>query len=85
VSEWPFRNLNSVASIFNGKTPSKADQRTEGHPVLKIKDVSAEGKFRGKFESFVDASFSSKYASKLLRAGDSLILNAAHNASHVAS
>lgn len=85
MSGWPLLSLNSVASVFNGKTPSKSDQRNDGHPVLKIKDVSAEGKFRGKFESFVETSFSSKYASKLLRSGDSLILNAAHNASHVAS
>ena len=85
ISGWPLRSLNSVASVFNGKTPSKPDQRNDGHPVLKIKDVSAEGKFRGKFESFVETSFSSKYATKLLRSGDSLILNAAHNASHVAS
>ena len=85
MNGWPLCSLASVASVFNGKTPSRADQRNEGHPVLKIKDVSAEGEFRGKFESFIEASFSSRYANKLLRAGDSLILNAAHNASYVAS
>jgi type I restriction enzyme S subunit len=80
-----FRPLAEVADVFNGKTPSKAEQRTEGHPVLKIKDVSAVGDFKGKFESFVDPTLASKHQPRWIRSGDSLILNAAHNADYVAS
>lgn len=77
--------LGDVAEVFNGKTPSKAEQRAKGHPVLKIKDVDESGKFRGMFNSFVDAAFSSKYESKTIKSGDTLILNAAHNADYVGS
>lgn len=82
---WKKVRLVEVASIFNGKTPSKSEQRTEGHPVLKIRDVSAFGNFRGKFESFVTPEFADRFASKQVRSGDILILNAAHNAEYVAS
>src|SRR5258706_1216657 len=77
--------LESVAAVFNGKTPSKAEQRREGHPVLKIKDVSEDGVFQGHFDSFVDFELASKHEWRWIRAGDSLILNAAHNAEYVAS
>jgi type I restriction enzyme S subunit len=79
------RPLAEVADVFNGKTPSKTEQRTEGHPVLKIKDVSATGGFKGKFESFVEPTLAAKHQSRWVRSGDSLILNAAHNADYVAS
>lgn len=71
--------------MFNGKTPAQSEQRSTGHPVLKIKDVSALGEFRGRFESFVDASLATALAEKQIRDGDILILNAAHNADYVAS
>jgi type I restriction enzyme S subunit len=77
--------LEEVAEVFNGKTPSQADQRTEGYPVLKIRDVSEFGEFRGRFESFVDPRFAETFASKQVRDGDTLILNAAHNADYVGS
>ena len=77
--------LGAVASVFNGKTPSKDEQRELGHPVLKIKDVSENGSFRGKFSGFVDESLASKYQAKWISPGDTLILNAAHNADYVAS
>ena len=79
------KKLAEVASIFNGKTPSKSEQRTEGHPVLKIRDVSEHGEFRGKFESFVDINFAQKYSQKFVQTGDTLVLNAAHNADYVGS
>lgn len=75
--------LSKVASIFNGKTPSKADQRSSGYPVLKIKDISEYRRFEGIFESFVDADFAEKFNEKKILAGDILILNAAHNADYV--
>ena len=82
---WPVVELASVSVVFNGKTPSKADQRTVGHPVLKIRDVSEQGEFRGKLESFVDPEFAEKYSTKQIQLGDSLILNAAHNSAYVGS
>lgn len=77
--------LEDVADIFNGKTPSKAEQRGTGYPVLKIKDVNELGEFRGTFESFVDSQLAETFASKQVRDGDTLILNAAHNADYVGS
>jgi type I restriction enzyme S subunit len=56
-----------------------------GHPVLKIKDVDEHGVFRGPFESFVDESYAENFSKKIIRAGDTLILNAAHNADYVGS
>jgi type I restriction enzyme, S subunit len=77
--------LSEVARVFNGKTPTKSDQRNEGHPVLKVRDVDEQGVFRGPFGSFVEPGYVSKYAQKLVQAGDSMVLNAAHNADYVAS
>jgi type I restriction enzyme S subunit len=85
MSEWKIAKLTEVAAVFNGKTPSKLEQRTEGHPVLKIKDVSELGEYRGKFESFVDPELATKFANEQVQEGDTLILNAAHNADYVAS
>lgn len=77
--------VGSVAEVFNGKTPAKSEQRDTGHPVLKIRDVDEFGQFRGGFESFVDASFAAKHGGRHVKDGDTLILNAAHNASYVGS
>lgn len=79
------RRLADIADTFNGKTPSKAEQKTEGFPVLKIKDVSEWGRFRGRFESFVETSLAEKHSARWVRKGDTLILNAAHNADYVGS
>lgn len=81
---WDAVLLGSVAEVFNGKTPSKAEKRSEGRPVLKIKDVDESGNFRG-FDSFVEPAFHEKYSNKAVRAGDTLVLNAAHSATHVGS
>ena len=83
--QWTTTELDKVASVFNGKTPAKSEQRSEGHPVLKIRDVDEMGLFRGPFESFVDDDLAQKHGVKKVRAGDTLILNAAHNADYVAS
>lgn len=77
--------LGRVAKIFNGKTPPRGDQRDVGHPVLKIIDVDESGLFRGKFGSFVDPAFAAGFAEKFAFKGDTLILNAAHNADYVGS
>jgi len=77
--------LADVAAVFNGKTPSVAEQRDKGHPVLKIKDVDEVGCFRGAFESFVDQSLAESFRHKWIQPGDTLILNAAHNSNYVGS
>ena len=79
------KRLGDIATVFNGKTPSKAEQRDTGFPVLKIKDVSETGQFRGAFTSFVDESMADKHSGRWIHSGDTLILNAAHNADYVAS
>jgi len=76
-------SLKKVASVFNGKTPSKAEQRNTGHPVLKIKDVDAYGRFIGQYDSFVEDGVIKKNSGKLLLGNETLILNAAHNADYV--
>ena len=79
------RRIDEVAVVFNGKTPSKSEQRDGGHPVLKIKDVDALGRFRGMFSGYVDADLARKHVKQQLAGGETLVLNAAHSATHVAS
>ena len=77
--------LEKVAQVFNGKTPSKSEQRISGYPVLKIKDVDENGNLKRSFDSFVDDEFYQKHKSKCIHIGDTLILNAAHNAEYVSN
>ena len=77
--------LSDVAEVFNGKTPSKKEQRGNGYPVLKIKDVNRNGYFLGNFNSFVDIDFYNKNKEKRIKIGDTLILNAAHSSEYVGS
>jgi type I restriction enzyme, S subunit len=85
VTRFPHIPLVQLASVFNGKTPSRTEQRDKGHPVLKIRDVDENGSFRGPFESFVDDMFVAQHSDRRASAGDTLILNAAHNADYVGS
>ena len=80
---WSLSELSDVAEFFNGKTPSKAEQRDSGAPVLKIKDVTEDGLFKGAFESFVDQDMADKFTQKAIEKDDTLILNAAHNSDYV--
>lgn len=77
--------LKNIASIFNGKTPSKAEQRDMGFPVLKIKDIDENGFFKGNFDCFVDQELADGLLKKHIQVGDILILNAAHNSKYVGS
>src|SRR5437762_881796 len=77
--------LADIAMVFNGKTPSQQEQKSNGFPVLKIKDVSENGKFLGHFDSFVSFDLAREFAEKVICPGDTLILNAAHNADYVGS
>lgn len=75
--------LKKIASVFNGKTPSKDEQRESGFPVLKIKDIDDRGFFKGKFDSFIDHQLAERLKRKYTKVGDTLILNAAHNSDYV--
>ena len=79
------QEIRAFGVAFNGKTPSKEEQRSSGRPILKIRDVDEAGQFRGVFESFVDPAFYERHPKKKLNAGDTIILNAAHNADYVGS
>jgi type I restriction enzyme S subunit len=79
------QEIRAFGVAFNGKTPSKEEQRISGRPILKIRDIDEAGQFRGVFESFVDPAFYERHAKKKLNAGDTIILNAAHNADYVGS
>ncbi len=85
MNQFSLVDLSEYAAVFNGKTPANADKRASGKPVLKIKDVSEDGRFRGYFDSFVDSAFVEKHETKRVQQGDILILNAAHNADYVGS
>ena len=79
------RRIDEVAVVFNGKTPSKSEQRGSGHPVLKIKDIDELGRFRGTFSGHVGADLAQKHVKQQLAGGETLVLNAAHSVTHVAS
>src|SRR3546814_18908430 len=77
--------LGDVAEVFNGKTPAKSEQRVEGYPVLKIRDVDEVGAYRGVFGSYVDEKLALKFRSKWIVPGDTLILNETRNADYIVS
>ena len=79
------RRIDEVAVVFNGKTPSKSEQRGSGHPVLKIKDIDELGRFRGTFSGHVGIDLAQKHVKQQLAGGETLVLNAAHSVTHVAS
>lgn len=79
------QEIQYFGEVFNGKTPSKEEQRSGGRPILKIRDIDETGQFRGVFESFVDDAFYNRHAKKKLKTGDIIILNAAHNSDYVGS
>jgi restriction endonuclease S subunit len=80
-----FQEIHTFGEVFNGKTPSTSEQQSSGLPILKIRDIDENGKFRDNFESFVDQHFYNKYSKKRLKTCDTIILNAAHNSDYVGS
>lgn len=83
-TNWQTKKLQDICEVFNGKTPSRVEQRKEGYPVLKIRNISPNGKLT-RFGSFVDENFFNEFKDKALQKGDILILNAAHTSSYVGS
>lgn len=77
--------IKNCAIVFNGKTPSKEEQRQFGKPILKIKDIDEYGMFLNELPSCVDDKFYRKHSKKALKEGDTLVLNAAHSSQYVGS
>lgn len=65
-NNWQTKKLGEVCEVFNGKTPSRVEQRKEGYPVLKIRNIGVDGGLT-RFESFVDERFFMDLKIKLLR------------------
>ena len=83
-TDWPTVELGEVVEIFNGITSKKSDYRDNGSvKVIKVKDFD---ELRVYFDKDDKGWIEHEIATnKYLQMGDSLMINAAHNASHVAS
>ena len=80
----PIEEIGNIADVFNGITSKKSAYKNSGLvKVIKVKDFDELNVYfdkdeRGWIEKEIDTT-------KYLQQGDTLIINAAHNASHVAS
>ena len=83
-TDWPMVELGVVADIFNGITSRKSDYQDSGLvKVMKVKDFDEIDVYFDKNErGWINYRITTH---KYLQVGDSLMINAAHNASHVAS
>ncbi len=74
--------LSDVAEVFNGKTfPRKEYSNTGNLKVIKVKDYDEYGVYFDKDEKgWVNTDYETD---KFLKKGDTLIINAAHSATHV--
>ena len=84
ASKWPMVRLGDVAEVFNGIAVRKSDIADSGVvKVIKVRDFD-ENEVR--FNTDTNGWLRSRPQSdKFLRTGDTLMINAAHNASHVAA
>ncbi len=84
ISAWPMVELGNVAEVFNGITSKKSAYKDSGRiKVIKVKDFDEFGVSFDKDEkSWIDNEINT---TKYLQYGDTLMINAAHSASHVAS
>lgn len=83
TSVWPLVQISDIADVFNGKSFSKDSFVNSGSlKVIKVKDYDESKVYFDKdLNGWVKANVEEN---KLLRQGDTLVINAAHNASHVA-
>ena len=83
-AEWPMVQLGDVSEIFNGITSRKADYRNVGLiKVIKVRDFDeSKVHFDNDTNGWIDNPIKTK---KYLKCGDTLMINAAHSATHVAS
>src|SRR3989339_443391 len=74
--------LEEIAEVFNGITSPKEEYHNEGKiKVIKVKDYDEYGVYYNKDErGWLEEDLETD---KILQKGDILIINAAHNASHV--
>ena len=82
--KWPMVELGNVVEVFNGITSKKSAYKDSGRiKVIKVKDFDEFGvSFDKNEKSWIDDELNT---TKYLRYGDTLMINAAHNAGHVAS
>ena len=83
-SNWPMVALGQVCEIFNGITSRKEQYVSLGKiKVIKVKDFDETGVYFDKDENgWINSEIDTP---KFLKMGDTLMINAAHNSSHVAS
>ena len=82
--KWPMVELGNVVEVFNGITSKKSAYKDSGRiKVIKVKDFDEFGvSFDKNEKSWIDDELNT---TKYLRYGDTLMINAAHSAGHVAS
>ena len=82
-AQYPAVTLGAVAEIFNGITSKKSAYANQGVvKVIKVKDFDEVGVYFDKNENgWINQEIDTF---KYLEKGDTLMINAAHNASHVA-
>ena len=83
-SAYPMVRLGDVCAVFNGITARKADYKSSGVvKVIKVRDFTEDTvDFSNDANGWIETEITTD---KYLQKGDTLIINAAHNASHVAS
>ena len=84
ASSYPMVEIGTIADVFNGITSKKSAYKNDGRvKVIKVKDFDEYGVYFDKDErGWIDTEIDTP---KYLQQGDTLMINAAHNASHVAS
>ena len=83
-SAYPMVRLGDVCAVFNGITARKSDYKNDGAvKVIKVRDYTEDSvDFSNDANGWIAEEVTTD---KYLRKGDTLIINAAHSVSHVAS
>ena len=83
-AKWDMVTLGQVCEIFNGITMRKADYMDKGKiKIIKVKDYDEDSVY---FDKDKNGWINNEIATaKYLQRGDTMMINAAHSASHVAS
>ncbi len=83
-ADWPMVALRRVCEIFNGITSRKSEYRDAGLiKIIKVRDFTESNvTFDNDTNGWIDKDLETN---KFLRCGDSLMINAAHSPTHVAS
>ena len=83
-SEWRMVPLGQVCDVFNGITSRKSDYRNSGRiKVIKVRDFDESAvRYDNDENGWIDTEIET---SKYLQGGDTIMINAAHSSTHVAS